>query len=88
MSCGMAAIAVSYFSARAGGRFRRKRLVFRRGHAQQAGIQLLQVVHRGIDALGHQPQVDGIIDGHLVGILRRGSGVTRSKPILRRDSWP
>ena len=87
MSGGMTAMAVSYLSREPAGKIQGEGLVLGRGHAQQAGIQFLQVVHRGVDAFGYQAQVHGIVDGDLV-YLRRGLRRTRCQPILLRDSWP
>ena len=42
----------------------------RSGHAQKAGIQILQLAGRGAYALGDQAQVHRIIDGD--GVVIRG----------------
>ena len=69
--------------ARSGGQIQGEALVLGSGQPQQAGIQLLQVVHRGIHALSHQPQVHRIVDGDLVHLLRR-FGRHVSQPVLPR----
>ena len=63
-------------------------VIFGRRHAQQAGIQVLQIRGSCIDALGHQAQIHRIID--LDDVVRQAavSGVKVDPARTARDSWP
>ena len=65
------------FVRRSGWQFEGVRFAIRCSQAKQAGIQLLQVVDRGIDAVRYQSQVNRVSNYHLVHL---GAGLTLRFP--------
>ena len=61
--------------------------VFRSGHPEQAGVQILQVHGRSVHALRHQAQIDRVID--FDGVERDGLILLKMiQARTARDSWP
>ena len=58
-------------------------LALRRGRAKQTGIEVLEFGRLGVHALGHQPQIYGVVDGHSV-VSRSMIHGSVVQPILRR----